>query len=181
MKRRLFIAIDPPEYALKSIARLKIDVPGIRWTDLAYIHLTLKFIGDVELPGQTEIIEKLREIEVESFILPVSGMGIFPQRGIARILWVGHEKAHPRLFQLHKKIQDSLLTIGIGVEERSFHPHMTIARLNKVKPGAIQQFLKQNKTFETAPFKVTAFSLYSSILRPSGPVYQEESCFTLRS
>ena len=178
-RKRLFVGISLPVYLKLRILRLRRPIPEFRWTLEGNLHLTLRYIGEVDVPLAARIEEILRSIRVEPFILPVKGIGCFPRRGPPRILWVGCHRGHPRLFQLHKRIDDSLITLGIEAERRAYHPHVTIARTAKAKPGAIKQFIHDHRDFETAPFKVEGFNLFSSMLSTQGPIYTPEAtvCF----
>lgn len=173
--KRLFVGISLPDHLKMRIRRLRRPIPEFRWTPEGNLHLTLRYIGDVEGTLAERIEEILRPIRVEPFILPVKGIGCFPRHGRPRILWAGCHSGHPRLFQLHKRIVDSLLALGIEAERRAYHPHVTIARTARAKPGAVKQFMRDHRDFETAPFKVEGFTLFSSVLSIQGPTYTEEA------
>ena len=176
--KRLFIGISVPVHVKSSIRRIQRKIPEFRWLPQANLHLTLRFIGDVDRELEERIVEILSPIRVEPFILPVKEVGCFPRRGRPRIVWVGHEKGHPRLFQLQKQIEDTLVALGIEAETRAYHLHVTIARTARAKPGAVKQFVKDNREFETAPFKVESFTLFSSKLSSEGAEYTEEATYS---
>ena len=177
--KRLFVGISLPDHVKLRVGRLRRGFPHFRWVPEGNLHLTLRYIGDVDGALAERIEEILRPIRVEPFILPVKGIGCFPRRGRPLILWVGCHRGHPRLFQLHKRIEDSLLALGIEADSRAYNPHVTIARTAKAKPGAVRQFIHDHRDFETAPFKVEGFTLFSSVLSAQGPVYTPEAtvCF----
>ena len=176
--KRLFVGISLPDHVKLRVGRLRRGFPHFRWVPEGNLHLTLRYIGEVDVPLAARIEEILRSIRVEPFILPVKGTGCFPRRGPPRILWVGCHRGHPRLFQLHKRIEDSLLSMGIEAESRAYHPHVTIARTAKAKPGAVKQFIHDHRDFETAPFKVEGFTLFSSVLSTQGAAYTREASFS---
>ena len=99
---------------------------------------------------------------MHSFLLPIEGLGSFPPVGHPHAVWAGVASAHPRLFQLHKRIEDALFNIGIEPEKRIYHPHITIARVNHAADETVRQFLKKHPDFGAAPFKVEQFHLMRS-------------------
>ena len=177
-EKRLFIGISAPNHVKSSIRRIRHQLPEFRWVPEDNLHLTLRFIGDVDAELAERIVELLSPIRVELFILPVKQVGCFPRRGRPGIVWVGHDKGHPRLFQLQKQIEDTLVALGVEAETRAYHPHVTIARTARAKPGAVKQFVRDNRNFETAPFKVEGFTLFSSKLSSEGAQYTEEAFFS---
>jgi len=161
--RRLFVAIDLPEHLRERLARLQEPLKGFNWVTAERLHLTLKFIGDVPGQFQPEIERALDTFHVGSFILPVQGVGCFPCEERAHAVWVGLGNGHPRLFQLHKRINDALFAIGIEPDRHVFQPHVTIARVNAASHETVRQFLKRHREFEAAPFRPAEFGLYHSL------------------
>jgi len=179
---RLFLAIDPPAAVRGQLSALYAPVRGIAWTRPEQLHLTLRFLGDVEGALRESLEAALARVAVEEFVLPVEGLGSFPPRGPARVLWVGVGRGHTRLHQLRQQIDDALLGCGLDLDLRSFQPHVTLGRVrDEAPPGAVAQFLKQHHDYEAAPFRATAFVLYASELRPSGAVHTPWRTFPLRA
>ncbi len=162
--KRLFVGIAMPDHIRSSLLNLHKTFPGFRWNDWSQMHLTLKFIGDADREVENAIVQALEGVQVEPFFLAVNGLGCFPNRGCPAILWAGLGSGHPRLFQLKKKLDDTLFQIGLEPEKRAFHPHITLARCKEAASGAVHQFVKNHRDFGTAPFKVTGINLYSSKL-----------------
>src|SRR5262252_2135396 len=102
--KRLFVAIDLSESTRQCLAALDPRIRGARWTDPPQMHLTLGFYGDVPDEIGMVLREKLIAIEFGAFFLPVSGVGTFPAKGAPKIIWIGVGKAHPHLFQIHKRV-----------------------------------------------------------------------------
>jgi RNA 2',3'-cyclic 3'-phosphodiesterase len=177
---RLFIAVPLPAVVRDQLTALYAPVRGIVWTRLEQLHLTLRFLGDVDLSLGETLETALARVRVESFVLPVAGIGSFPPRGPARVLWIGVGHGHPRLHQLRQQIDDAVLSTGLAMDVRFFHPHVTLGRVkDEIPPGAAAQFLKRHADFEAAPFKVTSFQLYASELRPAGAVHRLKRDFPL--
>lgn len=161
--KRLFLAIDLPDYVKDSLEVLREEnLKGFNWVPRERYHMTLKFIGDIPGQFQKDIEEAIDPIEVRSFLLPIEGLGSFPPTGKAHAVWTGVANAHPHLFQLHKRIEDALFSIGIEPEKRIYHPHITIARVNHAADESVRQFIKRHPDFGAAPFKVEEFHLLRS-------------------
>jgi RNA 2',3'-cyclic 3'-phosphodiesterase len=174
MTKRLFVAIDLPESTRRVLADLDPKIRGVRWSEAAQMHLTLGFFGDVPEDIDLVLREKLSAIEFGAFFLPIVGIGTFPQKVWPKIIWIGVGKAHPHLFQVHKRVQEAALAAGIEPELRPWHPHITIARCRDVAPQSIRKFLQANVDLDAGMMRVDAFYLYSSKLTPAGPIHTRE-------
>ena len=174
MTKRLFVAIDLPESTRQLLASLDPQIRGVRWIDPAQMHLTLGFFGDVTDNIGLALHEKLSAIEFGAFFLPVVGVGTFPAKGPPKIIWIGVGKAHPHLFQIHKRVQEAALAAGLEPELRPWHPHITIARCRNVAPQSLRTFLKANDDLDAGMIHIDAFYLYSSKLTPAGPIHTRE-------
>ncbi|HEY4270982.1 MAG TPA: RNA 2',3'-cyclic phosphodiesterase [Candidatus Udaeobacter sp.] len=171
MSKRLFVAIDLPDSARQLLAGIDPQIRGVRWTDAAQMHLTLSFFGDVPEELESELREKLVAIEFGAFFLSVAGVGMFATKGAPKIVWIGLGKTHPHLFQIHKRVQEAALAVGIEPELRPWHPHITIARSRDVSAQSLRKFLQSNAEFDAGLIHVEAFHLYSSTLTPAGPIH----------
>lgn len=169
--KRLFVSIDPPQSVRKFLVDLDPRIRGVRWTLVDQIHLTLGFFPDVPEDVDLALREKLEAIEFRAFFLPVHGVGTFPPKGMVKIIWIGVGAGHPHLFQLHKRVQEAALQVGIEPELRPWHPHFTLARCRDVSGGALRKFLKSNAELDAGMFRVEAFHLYCSELTPAGPIH----------
>lgn len=170
---RLFVAIDPPYPVRAALDELPRAVRGVAWTPSHQFHLTMRFIGDTPAELGAGIEQTLATVRVESFILPVSGVGAFPANRPPRVLWVGVGQGHPRLFQLRQRVDDALLASGLtALDVRRFEPHFTLGRCGQeVNHAEVARFLREQRGFEAPPFRVTAFTLYRSELHPGGAVH----------
>ena len=174
MSKRLFVAIGLPESMRQLLADLDPHVRGVRWTDRAQMHLTLGFLGDVSENIDLELREKLTAIQFGPFFLTVNGVGSFSTKGAPQIVWIGVGKAHPHLFQIHKRVQEAALAVGLEPELRPWHPHITLARCRNVSSQSLRKFLQSNAEFDAGIFRVDTFHLYSSNLTPAGPIHTRE-------
>ena len=125
MSKRLFVAIDLPDSTRQLLADLDPDIRGVRWTELGQMHLTLGFFGDVPGDIELKLREQLSAIGFGAFFLPVNRVGAFSSKGAPKIIWIGVGKAHPHLFQIHKRVQEAALAVG---SNRSFAPGIRTSR-----------------------------------------------------
>ena len=169
--KRLFVSIDPPAVIRKTLGALDPRIHGVRWTAVDQIHLTLGFFAEVSKDVDLALREKLEAIEFRAFFLPIEGIGTFPPKGMVKIIWIGVGKGHPHLFQLHQRVQDAALAVGLEADLRPWHPHITLARCHNAHGGVLRKFLKLNSDFDAGMFRVEAFHLYCSELTPSGPIH----------
>lgn len=176
---RLFVSIPFPTPCQDSLATLMDPVEGVRWTRPEQLHLTLRFLGDVVDEQAQRMAAALSGIQVESFLLPLEGVGVFPPRGPTKILWAGLGNAHTRLFQLRQKVDDALLSAGWQGELRSFEPHATVGRVVTSDRQVVEKWLKDHREYIGPSFRVTAFQLVSSDLHSTGPVHRVQTEFPL--
>lgn len=170
--QRLFIALPLPAEVRDSLVALYEPVRGVHWTRPEQLHLTLCFLGDIELPLAGKLESVLSQVSVERFFLPVEGVGVFPSRGPTGVIWAGIGRGHPRLHQLRKQIDEILLQTGVPLDVRVFHPHITLARLSRDAPASFAPaFCRHHREFEGSLLWAEEFQLYSSELQPAGAVH----------
>jgi 2'-5' RNA ligase len=172
---RLFVAVDLPDEVLGQLDRLGTGLPATRWLGAEQLHLTLRFIGEVEPPLFYEVGEALASVSLRPFGLRLAGLGIFPHRGPPHTLWVGVEDS-AELAQLKRRVDRALEAAGLEPERRKFAPHVTIGRFREPPPRPrLASFIESRALFRTSPFQVSGFSLYSSVLRPEGALHVVEA------
>ncbi len=177
---RLFIAIAIPAAIKAEIAGLGRSIPGARPVPDEQMHLTLKFIGEVEGSRLLDIEGALSEISRLQFTLSLQGVGTFPPRGTPRVLWVGVQPPD-NLVALRQAIEKKLGEIAIPREKQKYAPHLTLARLNNSPLHHLQQFLAGNAFLRTPEFTVTAFNLYKSQLTRNGALHTLLGAYPLKS
>ena len=174
---RLFVAIRPPEAIRDRLIDAMEDSPELRWVGDEQLHLTLRFIGEVERPLADDIALALTRIRSDRFELRVTGVGIFERRS-GGTLWAGIEPKQP-LAALAAKVERACVAAGLEPEHRAFHPHITLARFNRASATAAQAFLERTRALASPPFAVTSFILFESHLSRHGPHYEEVAEFLL--
>jgi 2'-5' RNA ligase len=170
--QRLFVAIDLPDEIAERLITLDPHYRGLIFAAPEQVHLTLAFFAKVEPPLIDQLKEKLAVIFFRAFFLPVTGLGVFSRNGMPHILWIGVGKAHPHLFQLHKRVNEAALACNLPIEERAWTPHFTIGRVRGVSSDLMRSFLKKHRDLDAGMFRVDAFHLYHSQLTAAGPIYQ---------
>jgi RNA 2',3'-cyclic 3'-phosphodiesterase len=178
---RLFTALLPPPVVRAELAALAAPLPEIRWVPEENLHLTLRFLGDCDADRRARFEEALARVRVEPFILPVAGVGLFPSRGPAKVLWAGTGRSHTRLFQLRKQVDEALLSAEPGLDVHSFHPHFTLGRLGAAYDArALAAWLERYRDWEAPPFRVDTFQLMASEAAPGHPpVYRSVRAYAL--
>lgn len=177
---RLFVSIPVPAAIKQHLTLLRSGLPGARWQTSEQMHLTLRFIGEVDGARAADIHCALSTVKAETFTLELAGVGIFGPRGRERILWAGVAENFT-LRQLRDRIESALVRAGLPRNSRKFHPHVTIARLNNVPKGRLNDFVGGKVGFRSAPFQADTFALYSSFLSQSGAIHRVEASYPLQS
>lgn len=174
---RLFVAIELPPRITAALARIQSGVPGAKWTRPENMHLTLRFLGDVDGGQAEDLAYELRRIDQLSFEIALDGAGHFSSGAGVRTLWMGLKPQGP-LIALQEKVERATRRSGFPSERRAFKPHVTLARFNwPPDPARARRFLERYARFERESFRVSGFSLFSSELRPKGPIYRVEADF----
>jgi len=174
---RLFTAIEIPESVRFRLTLLQAGIPGARWMPAENLHLTLRFIGEVDEPTADDIDQVLSELRLPAFTLTLKGVGEFGGKDV-RALWVG-VATNPALHRLVAKIESALQRMGLVPETRKYSPHVTIARLKDAPLTKVREFLSANNLFDSGHFPASAFALFSSRQTAKGRLYRVESTYTL--
>lgn len=175
---RLFVAIDLPAILRARLVGLCAGVRGAKWVSTEQIHLTLRFIGEVDNGRFADIAEALDNIHLAPFTLRLSGVGHFPPRGKPKVLWAGVADG-AAVSRLHDKIEVRLQRLGLPPDARKFAPHVTLARLKGAPITGVSDFLARNGLFASDGFAVSEFHLYSSHLGSAGALHRIEASYPL--
>jgi 2'-5' RNA ligase len=188
---RAFIAIELPQEIKDSLAylqeQLKASQADVKWVQPQNIHLTLKFLGEIDDKKLDKIIRILAEVtkDKNSFYIRISSLGAFPKINSPRVIWVGIDKGDLETKQIAKELEEKITKIGIPREERPFSSHITVGRvrsgLNRERlvqnlDNSVNNFGKDNREFQ-----VTKITLFKSTLTPKGPIYEALKEVNLRT
>ena len=174
---RLFVAIRPPEPIRDRLIDAMDDSPELRWVGDDNLHLTLRFIGEVERPLADDIAVALERVRSDPFQLALAGVGMFDRRNGGG-LWAGVQ-ARDEVAALAAKVDRACQSAGLPPERRLFHPHVTLARYNRHSRPAAWSFLERNRALASGEFDVNAFTLFESRLSRHGAHYDEVAAYPL--
>jgi 2'-5' RNA ligase len=174
---RLFAALSLPHALRTHLSLLRSGIPGARWVPAEELHLTLRFIGEVDSHIENDVQSALQMIRAKAVGVSVEGVGQFGDKK-PHALWAGVKPAEP-LLRLAAKIEQALQRTGLPPETRRYTPHITLARLKEAAPARVADFLAENNLFRAEPFTATEFVLYSSHLGRQGAHYRTEAVFPL--
>jgi len=186
---RLFVAVDLPP-RIKGIIGERLPemvrrYPGIRWVKSENLHLTLKFLGEVE-PGLAERIPKALEkecMQARPFSLHLGRCGAFPSEGRGRVIWLGLEGEVEKVSHLAERIDSCLAGLGFERETRPFLPHVTLGRMKNPVPcrELVEEWRRILEVAGDTGFLASEVVLFRSILFREGPTYQPLFVFELGS
>ena len=174
---RLFIAIRPPEEIRDLLIDAMDDSADFRWQSEEQLHLTLRFIGEVDRPLAQDVADALAHIRAPAFDLRVNGVGRFEQRN-SGALWAGVEPKEP-VAALAAKVERVCQQVGLEPERRTFHPHITLARWKGRRSHQVARFLNRDRGFSSNRFRVSEFKLFESRLSRHGAHYEEIAAYSL--
>jgi len=169
LMHRLFAAIRPPDRIRDLLLGMMGGVSDARWQTDEQLHLTLRFIGEVDRHRAGDIHAALGTIHPPPFEIALKGLGTFDRRGHPETVWAG-VAPHEPLKVLHNKIDQAIARVGIAPEQRAYLPHITLARLKR-SSGPVRDLLEQSCGFTSPPFRVESFALFESKLTPEGAAY----------
>jgi 2'-5' RNA ligase len=175
---RLFVALALPEPVRWQLRLLCGGLPGARWVPPENLHLTLRFIGEVDGAEFHDIDASLAGIRAPRFTLSLAGVGHFGSGSKLRSIWAGVEK-QPALTHLRDKIESAVVRAGVEPQGQKFQPHVTLARSKGELVPKLGEFLVQHNLFRSQPFDVTHFTLFSSFLSHNAAIYTPERSYEL--
>lgn len=177
---RTFIAVAlSPEIRqnLSSFQQeLKKTLPPLNWVRTESIHLTLRFLGSIEPETVPQLLSALKPIgdKADKFSLNVQGVGVFPNRQRPRVFWVGVSGQTQSLHRLVFDVETALKSLGFASEDKTFHPHLTMARIKR-ENAVVGSALLEKGIFESdrhlGPLTVDRFDLFQSDFNSAGACY----------
>ena len=179
---RVFVAVELPDRVKTEFAGLvssidALGVRGVRTVRPGGIHLTLKFLGDVNV----ELVQGIQSAMVSAasrsapFDLSLGDVGVFPNPAAARVLWVGVAGNLKRLNRLQQDVERSLSELGFRPERRRFNPHITAGRIRDSVSRSDQRRVTDalfSHEYARPPIRVESVSLIRSVLHPDGAIYE---------
>ena len=176
---RLFTAIEIPADVAQMLTFLRGGLPGARWIDAENYHLTLRFIGDVDVTVANEVASMLDRISRSPFELRLEGLSSFGGRKPRAV--VANVASSSSLMELQAEHERLMQRVGLEPEGRKYTPHVTLARLRDSSSRQVADYLSERGYFRSAPFRVERFVLYSSRASVGGGPYVVEEVYPLQT
>lgn len=145
-----------------------------RWVSGANMHLTARFIGDVDAARESAVLEALRPaLPIAPFVIELDGCGMFPPGGPPRVIWIGLARGLPSLRAMHEEFDRRLAPLGFEPEQREFRAHLTLARITDGPRSAKETVRAALDATRPQPARCTvdAATVFQSRLSPKGAVY----------
>ena len=170
---RLFVALRPPSAIRVLLAAVQGGVPHARWQNDDQLHLTVRYVGEVERPVAEDVALALGQIHATAPTIALSGVGAFDRQGRVDALWAA-VTPHDALTHLHRKVDQALVRLGLEPERRAYLPHITLARLPRSAAAgpATDRWRADHAALTSEPFTLDALILYESHLGGNGASYQ---------
>ena len=168
---RTFIAVELPDRFLHEIEKIEseLDIPGIKLVEPNLVHITMKFLGDINESDIEPITSALSQINCSPFEARIKGIGVFPKPAYIKVIWLG---AQGNFEALHKEVERVLLPFKFG-EDHQFSPHATLARVKVLREKALLlEKIKKLEDIDFGTMNVESISLKKSTLTPQGPIYE---------
>jgi RNA 2',3'-cyclic 3'-phosphodiesterase len=176
---RLFIAADVPDAVREALAALQARISAalgrsgtLKWVKPEHAHLTLVFLGNVDDARVPAVVETVAAaVDLPGFEVAFEGVGVFPPRGAPRVLWVGVGRGDRELVELQRMLASRIAALGLPLEDRPFHPHLTLARWRESRSSDRDRAIAAAPRGVAARAHVDGATLYQSRLSPAGPTY----------
>jgi 2'-5' RNA ligase len=175
---RLFVALRPPREVRSALLSIMGGISGARWQDEDQLHLTLRYIGEVDRRTAEDVAVALAQVHAAPLDLHLAGCGVFSDsRGRINALWAGVGPRDP-LAALHRKVDQAMIRAGLEPEHRAYQPHITLARLPG-SAGPVDRFLADHAALASPSFRIEHMALYESTLGHGGSLYEPVERYAL--
>ena len=175
---RLFIALELSDRQKDEVSalqqKLKNSMQEVRWVRREGVHLTLKFLGEIDAKRIEQVKAAMDEaaFSVDKFEVSFGCSGIFPSPRKARVFWLGVTDGEADVRKLAEKTDKALSGYGFEPEQRRFKPHLTIGRARgSVREESVEYFIRQGESFQTGTVKVESVVLFESKLTSQGAIH----------
>lgn len=174
---RTFLAFDTPETVKESILSVQTELKrsglSASWESRGKLHVTIKFLGNVESGILGDVIARCESIctSYPPFVVVYAGIGAFPSPRHPRVLWAGCENPDGTLDSLKRDLDAGLTSFGFPVESRTFRPHVTVCRIRDERKAGNLTPMLESLTFEPRSSAVDGIIVMKSVLEPQGARY----------
>jgi len=188
---RAFIAIALPKEIKDELARLqeKLKSAGadVKWVMPENIHLTLKFLGEIDDKEADQIIRIIGETSQhhDGFIIRINSLGVFPKPDFPRVIWAGVDLGDKQAKNVAAELEEKIAPAGTAKQKKEFSSHITIGRIRSpINRGKLIQELNNLAGYfqtKNLQFKAAKITLFKSTLTPKGPVYEVQKEASLKA
>jgi 2'-5' RNA ligase len=177
---RLFTALNPPPEVRDACTELQeaLSLPTARWSSPGQLHITIRFLGDTEPERAQQYEAALSEIHTTAAHCKPYGLDVLPSRRSPRVIVLGFKRTDS-LLALHTAVSEALETAGLAPEDRTYRPHLTLARLDDPDPEHVHNSLETCAAPLPDPFWADTMHLYESTLTADGAVHEQRASFGL--
>ena len=168
---RTFIAVELPDRFIPEIEKIgyDLDMPGIKLVEPKQVHITLKFLGDINENDVGSILSALSQVNCRRFEAKIKGVGVFPKPSYIKVVWLG---AEGNFDVLHDEVERVLSPFKFE-KDHQFSPHATLARVRQLRDkSSLLEILKKLDHLDLGSMNVGSISLKKSTLTPVGPIYE---------
>ena len=168
---RTFIAIELPDRFVPEIEKIGniLHMPGMRLVEPKQVHITLKFLGDINENDVGSILSALSQVNCKQFEAKIKGVGVFPKPAYIKVVWLGAEGSFD---VLHNEVERVLSPFKFG-KDHQFSPHATLARVKQLRDKSLLiGHLKKLEHIDLGTMNVGYILLKKSTLMPEGPIYE---------
>ena len=177
---RTFVAVEMGAEVRKAatelIKKFRSARADVKWVEPHNLHITLKFLGEVEEAKTEEVCRAVTEVAAASapFSLEIRGAGAFPHLGRPRTIWLGAGEGRQAMVDFQRRIEAALKPLGFLPESRAFEPHLTIGRVRNAGPGIAElaELLLANVNQPVGRTTIDDVVVFSSALETAGPIYE---------
>lgn len=175
---RAFIAVEIDDQTKQKISSLILNLKksnaDLKWITEDQIHITLKFLGNIDKNSIQKISDEMSNISnaFDSFTINFHKIGAFPNLKRPNVLWLGIDKGAECLKMLNKKIENALGKLGFKEENIEFKPHLTLARTRSLKNiSNLAKLIEETDLKLWDDLQIHKLALYQSILNPKGAIH----------
>ena len=183
---RTFIAFDTPSPIKNEMRQLQEELKkshaDVKWESIDKFHATIKFLGNVEESMLQQVISITESIlrNISKFDVSFQSLGCFPNKKHPRVIWIGSENNDGKLQGIKDMLDKALVSYGFEIEDRAFHPHITLGRVKGLRGLNNLTPMLENLTFEPHKASINEILIMKSTLKPEGSIYSVLKSFKLK-
>ncbi len=172
MIHRLFVGLRPPRDIRADLMAIMGGIAGARWQRDDQLHLTIRYIGEVDRRTADDVALALSRLQMEAIDVALSGVGRFAKQGRTDTIWAGVTPGDT-LARLHRKVDHAITELGLPSEGRAYLPHITLARLPRSLAAEhdVDAFIAAHAGLSSAAFAFGHLTLFESELTRDGAAY----------